>query len=380
MEQPFEDSVIRSFRKRHVRPLDNLVCAADLSDGRRQVRQNVPVCPGVYGWLNSDQSLIYVGKSKSLRHRLGSYFAKQTTDPKMARIRRQSASIIWEPVSHEILALIREQELIDRFRPPYNVEGQPDRRQPGFVCVAGGAAPTIFFARKVPGRAVQAFGPFAGQSRLGAAIVGMNYVFQLRDCPDKTPMNFTNQLKLFEDIEVAGCLRYELASCPAPCAGVCSSESYRHNVEKAIKFLKGSDKQTLDRLQTRMKRAAGNLSYERATVLRDQLENLTWMYRHVKQLSTARRKLNGVMQLPGFDGQKVWLVLRGGRLRAALNGTPGVGKTESTIHRIQQIQSERVTIPSGNLDINLLILMSRWIRKQPELLDMMLGFPQSLEI
>ncbi|MGI9517036.1 MAG: GIY-YIG nuclease family protein [Pirellulaceae bacterium] len=177
-----------------------------LAAARQQIRQQVPVCPGVYGWLNADRTLTYIGKSKSLRHRLASYFAKQTTDPKMARIRRESHMIVWEPLSHELLALIREQELIDRWRPPYNVEGKPERRQPGFVCVSRGAAPTLFFARQVPKRAAQSFGPIAGRAKLGEVIATMNYVFQLRDCPDRTKMHFSNQLQLFENELHAQCL------------------------------------------------------------------------------------------------------------------------------------------------------------------------------
>jgi len=94
-----------------------------------------PLTPGVYGWLDRNHQLCYVGKSKALRKRLLSYFAKTPADPKMGRIVRHSQRIVWEPVSHELLALIREQELINRWRPDFNKQGQPTRRQPAFLCV-----------------------------------------------------------------------------------------------------------------------------------------------------------------------------------------------------------------------------------------------------
>lgn len=115
--------------KRNILPLDRL-------EGRKMLRELCPLTPGVYGWLNADKQLLYVGKSKSLRTRLLTYFAKNPTERKMERIRQQSKYLIWEPISDELLALIREQELIFRWTPEFNSQGQPNRRLPAFLCVS----------------------------------------------------------------------------------------------------------------------------------------------------------------------------------------------------------------------------------------------------
>lgn len=352
------------------RPLQHLVFSRDLAEARTTIRQNIPVCPGVYGWLNPDDTLIYVGKSKSLRHRLVSYFATETTDPKMAKIRRHSRTLVWEPISQELLALIREQELITRLRPPYNVHGKPERRQPGFICVSRGMAPTLFFARQVPKRAAETFGPIAGRARLGEAIDCLNYVFQLRDCPDKIKMHFSNQLQLFGNDRTAQCLRYELDTCPGPCAGNCSHESYRHKVDKALKFLNGGDQGILKRLKTRMETAATNLSFERACVLRDQLDQMKWLNRRIKQLSAARRKLDGVWKMTGFDRQEHWMVLRAGQLLACTNGADD----SASKVKVEEAKSSDSQIPQTHLEINLQLLLSSWIKKHPEQVTSLFNF------
>ena len=92
----------------------------------------------------------------------------------MGRIIRHSQRIVWEPVSHELLALIREQELIYRWRPDFNKQGQPTRRQPAFVCVGGGAAPRAFVARQITDRSDWSIGPIAGTGRLRSAVEALN--------------------------------------------------------------------------------------------------------------------------------------------------------------------------------------------------------------
>ena len=161
------------------------------------LHDHCPLTPGVYGWLDSLGQICYVGKSKSLRKRLLSYFAKTPADKKAERIRQHSKRLVWEPVSGELLALIREQELIYRWRPDFNTQGQPTRRQPAFVCIGDGPAPNAIFTRRLNRKMTHVFGPIAGTGQLRAAVESLNQVFRLRDCPDKTQFEFNNQQQLF---------------------------------------------------------------------------------------------------------------------------------------------------------------------------------------
>ncbi len=362
------------------RPLAGLRYSGELEECRRRVRHQVPICPGVYAWLNDDGNVAYVGKSKSLRHRLTAYFANDTADPKMARIRRRCSTLVWESISHELLALIREQELISQLRPPLNVEGKPERRQPGYACISRGVAPSIFFARQIPGRAADVFGPFAGRGQLSMAIVGLNYAFQLRDCPDRTRMQFNNQLQLFDGPLNAKCLRYELNSCPAPCAAACSREGYLQNVKHARRFLQGRDQTILDQLRRKMKSASDALAFERATVLRDQLNQLAWLSRRIKQLQTARRKLSGVFELPGFDHRQIWLMLDSGILRsvAARPVSIPTGNSANTLFG-WRTQAGRNPFPQNHLETNLLIMFSSWMKKRPDYFSARLDWDEAVD-
>ena len=256
-------------------------------EARKLLRTECPSVPGVYGWLDSNRQLVYVGKSKALRSRLLTYFAKNPSDHKMLRIRQHSEQLVWEPVSHELLALIREQELIHRWRPDFNKQGQPTRTQPAFLCISGGPAPNAFLARKTSSRTAKTFGPISGTNRLRQAIISLNQAFRLRDCPDKTKFEFNNQQTLFDDPATAKCIRYELGSCPAPCAGMCSAKGYQKNVQRAMDFLEGRDRSILTQTRARYVGRGRNQAFEVAAVLRDYLDQLT-LARSTTRITSSR--------------------------------------------------------------------------------------------
>src|ERR1700731_1903084 len=102
---------------------------------REKVRKRCPRKPGVYGMVDATGELIYVGKAKCLRSRLLSYFRPNSRDPKAGRILGQTRTLVWEPAPNEFAALLRELELIRRWRPRCNVQGQPTRYRRTYVCV-----------------------------------------------------------------------------------------------------------------------------------------------------------------------------------------------------------------------------------------------------
>ena len=333
----------------------------DRESARDEVRKTVPMVPGVYGWLDDRGQLVYVGKSKSLRTRLVSYFAKSPHDDKMLRIRQRGRSIVFEPICHELLALIREQELIDRWRPVYNSEGQPDKRRPAFLCISNDSVPKAFLSRDASVDSQRIYGPIIGTSDLRDAITSLNYVFQLRDCSDKTKMRFGNQLQLFDDTYSAGCLRFELSSCPAPCAASCTVQEYSANVDSAIEFLEGNDTDTVIRLEREMKRASGNLAFERAVVLRNQWKQMQWLQRRFKQLRQSKSQLHGVIKFRGFHNRHIWLVLKEACIEICLDDRdlkPGKLKVPMEIE-----PPTFEFMPKSPLHVNWQILLVRWFKK-----------------
>ncbi len=344
--------------------------------GRQLIRALCPNSAGVYGWLNENGELIYVGKSKSLRSRLLSYFAKNPGDPKTTRIREQARAIVWEPIIDELLALLREQELIHRWRPDYNSQGQPTRRQPAYVCLSNSVAPHAFLARRLGSNYLHAFGPIAGSTDLAESISGLNYVFGLRDCPDKTKFEFGDQLRLFSDPCRAACLRFELGSCPGPCAALCTKRSYQERLDQTVKFLKYGDPQILDRLEQRMLAAGRDRSFERAAMLRNQWESLSRLSRQLGRLRLAEQSINGVLKVIANRGRGVWLVFRNSQLVDSIVQPRSRHQATTAFDQLKCASTMAMQPATEILNINLQLIVAAWFRKNPGRLAEMMAFSE----
>jgi excinuclease ABC subunit C len=352
----------------------------DRMDARAMLHDHCPLTPGVYGWLDPNNQVCYVGKSKSLRKRLLSYFAKTPSDPKMGRIVRHSHLLVWEPVSHELLALIREQELIYRWRPDFNKQGQPTRRQPAYVGIEGGSAPKASFARRVTKKLDFLVGPIAGTSRLRSAVDCLNQVFHLRDCPDRTRFHYNDQSQLFGETDSPKCIRYELGTCPGPCASLCSKRDYQDNVDELMRFLNLEDISVLDRLSNRMKTAGANLQYERATILRDQLKHLSWLVLRLTALEESRKKLNGVLPMDSFGRRKLWLILRGGRLVGSAAEPLSANRAATALEKLTSIATQTDTPATNLMEMNFQLMIMSAFRKDTQMRKRLLTFDQAFEV
>lgn len=358
----------RSAQQRSDLPLDR-------AEARAMIRDRVPALPGVYGYLDDRCRLLYVGKSKSLRHRLTSYQAANPPDPKMTRIVKNARSVMWESCSHELLALVREQELITRWQPSMNRMGQPLRRQPVFIKVDLGIAPGISVGRHATLDTHLCFGPIAGTKEVNQAVISIAYAFGLRDCPSKVPMHFRDQLELFPQLRAAQCLRFELNTCPGPCAAGCSKQEYASRVAETIRFLRGDDRAVLGRLQAEMFAAAERKAFERATIHRNQFEELSWLDRRLETLRRARHDLHGLLPIKGFRGRTVWLVLQYGQLVEIIASS---GKREDA--DVQRHVASRAAsaspdqIPVTMHQVYVQMILHSWFRKHPQDLDQLVSF------
>ena len=352
---------------------------ADRLMAREMLHDACPLTPGVYAWLDEHQQICYVGKSKSLRKRLLSYFAKHPSDDKADQIRRHSRHLVWEPVSHELLALIREQELIYRWRPDFNTQGQPTRRQPAFLGISGGVAPKVFMTQQLSKRAQRLFGPVAGTGWMRNAVNSISQVFGLRDCPDQTGFEFADQLRLFADPSSAKCIRYELETCSGPCAGFCGSSEYQSQVAQLINFLEGRDLTVLARIEQQMVDAADQQRYERAAALRDHLKNLNWLQRKMTGIRSARIELHGVLALPGNQPRPIWILLNGGRLIGSLPSPQNHHESLKATEKLERVAAARVVLPQSLFETHVQLILSSWLRKNTDLRGSLIPFPTAIE-
>jgi excinuclease ABC subunit C len=285
---------------------------------RSLVSRYAPKVPGVYGMLDATNRLIYVGKSKMLRNRLLSYFMPNNSDEKAGRIIQAAQGIVWEKQPSDFAALLREQMLIRRFQPRLNVVGMPKRQQSAFICLGNGPAESFYLSRQFDPDAMSCQGPFHGMANLYRAVEILNRMFLLRDCSQKTPMLFTDQLQLF-DLEMrAGCVRQEIGNCLAPCMRTCSRQKYTAQLDMASDFLAATSTSILHAIELQMHRAAATRHYEHAARMREDLKLIKWLSNRLASFKRARENYCFAYEVRGCDGRDIWYMIRQGGVETAI--------------------------------------------------------------
>ncbi len=224
---------------------------------------NLPARPGVYRMLDAAGEILYVGKARSLKARVGSYFRGDQLQPKVQALVRQIANVEVTVTNSETEALLLEHNLIKEHRPRYNVILRDDKSFP-FVHLSAHEYPRLSFyrgTRKLPGRL---FGPYPNASAVHETQNQLHKLFRIRSCKDSY---FANRSR--------PCLEYQIGRCSAPCTGLISQHAYARDVQSAVMVLDGQAADVTARIGEEMDAAAAKLDYERAAVLRDQLAALT---------------------------------------------------------------------------------------------------------
>jgi excinuclease ABC subunit C len=338
---------------------------------KRDISQLCPPVPGVYGILDRTGDLIYVGKSKSLRHRLLSYFQSSSKPEKSGRIIESARSVQWETQPSEFAALLREQHLIRRFRPRWNVQGIPERQRPIYLCL--GRPPAIYFftSSKPPKDLLALEGPFYGAARTNRAVDALNQFFKLRDCSQKTPFYFANQLSLFDVERRPGCLRYETGTCLGPCAAACTRSAYDVQVNAAQSFLDGFNDEPLVTIRDSMEAASTNRQYELAARRLLDHQALDYLYRKLTYLAEVRRSYSFIYSVHGYDHCHTWYLIRAGEVADAIAAPVCKQSYDAAKDRVKQWKAEtRNAFDRGHGRYShTLNLVASWFRNRPQELE-----------
>jgi len=218
---------------------------------------DLPEKPGVYLLKDVHDNILYVGKAKSLKKRVKSYFKVELDDPKTRILMRHFHHLEYLVTDTEKEALILESNLIKKNLPRYNIRLKDDKRFP-YVQITSEEYPKLLITRNLQNEGSSYYGPFTDVTSVRNILKLLKPVFRLRDCKRMD----------------GPCLNYQIDLCPAPCSGNITKEDYLKNVEKAKLFLEGRHEEVLELLRTEMQQAAQNHDYEKAAVIRDQLFSL----------------------------------------------------------------------------------------------------------
>jgi excinuclease ABC subunit C len=268
--------------------------------------KSLPARPGVYLFRDADGDVLYVGKAKSLRPRVRSYFQK-TTDGR-AQIRSLPARVADVEVivtGSEVEALHLEQNLVKRHRPPFNVRLRDDKSFPYIAVTVEDEYPRVMFTRERHRPGVWYFGPYANAKKVRETLDVLNRVFRYRPCEGPKPGRHSG----------IPCLDYHIDRCLAPCVGYVSQEDYRGIVDGVIEFLSGDVKPIQRELERRMQEAAAEERFEDAARYRNRL----FAVQHLVERQAVERQSVGTVDVIGFaaEGDRAVVQifpLRGGKM------------------------------------------------------------------
>lgn len=230
---------------------------------RQRLKQHanaLPNRPGIYKMLDKSGEILYVGKAKSLKNRVGSYFAKTIEHPKTQALVQRIEQIEIIITRGETEALLLEQNLIKNHRPPYNVLLRDDKSYL-YIYISTDKFPRLSIGRG-KGRYTQGrfFGPYPSARNAKESVQLMQRLFMIRSC---TNSFFAQRQR--------PCLEYQIKRCKAPCVGMVSAEEYQSDVHAALAFLQGHSQEVQAILVKKMEDAAVALNFEQAAFYRDRL-------------------------------------------------------------------------------------------------------------
>jgi excinuclease ABC subunit C len=236
---------------------------------RGRIRE-LPTGPGLYFLKSSDDVVLYIGKAKSLRSRVASYFQPGSDllgsrGPRIAEMVGKVMAIDVLETATEVDAMLKEARLIKDIRPPYNTDLTDDKTFPYLEITTREDFPGVYITRKPQPRGTRLFGPFANVKDLRAVVVELQKIFKFRTCT-LTIEQADPKRRFFRP-----CLLYSIKQCTAPCAARIDKDDYKKIVGDLIRFLRSKRSTVLRGLRERMAAAAQALQYEKAAVFRDRI-------------------------------------------------------------------------------------------------------------
>jgi excinuclease ABC subunit C len=354
---------------------------------RRELRAACPALPGVYGMIDHADRLIYVGVSRRLRSRLVCYFqgadalrerprSRDDGPRKELRISRRAVRLVWEVAGHELLALLREHELIRRFMPDLNVRGRR-RRRLAYIYLSADDAPRFRVAAQLPKSCRHHWGPFAHNHRLVSSVELLNRQFKLPDCPTQTVVQFADDQALFPIVDRPLCLRGEVDRCVAPCAAGVTRSDYFAQLARARAFLDGADDSPLAELDAALGNAVAQHQFEQAARLHDIRSDLESL--RDRLLPRPHEEPRSLVYRVARGRRQAWLLIHDGNVLAVGSEPNTPAAAERWLARLASLP-HAADWPIDDRDAAESRIVRAWFRQRPDELSHAISFDAARDL
>jgi excinuclease ABC subunit C len=251
-----------------------------MADNLKKKIELLPRKPGIYFFKNKKKETIYIGKARSLKERVKSYF-QATSDTKILNILAETADVDFILTDSEREAAFLENNYVRRYQPKFNLKLKDDKSFPYLKLTVQERFPGIHLTRRVEPDGARYFGPFSPAHQARMTIHLINKYFGIRGCTEDIPGKRKRP-----------CLEYDLKLCSAPCLDYVSEEEYQENVKHALLFLEGDVEKLLKILKQRMKKAASEQEFEQAGHWRDTIRTIEQIKEKPKLISVKQEDLD----------------------------------------------------------------------------------------
>jgi excinuclease ABC subunit C len=333
-----------------------------LTEHIQGILATLPTKPGCYIMRNQAGDVIYVGKAINLRNRVRSYFQERADqERKVLKLVEQVQDLEWIVVGSELEALILEMNLIKKYRPRFNVRLKDDKRYPYIKVHLQQPFPKVTVTRQMVNDGARYFGPYTSVWAVHQTLDLLRHIFPYLTC----------------DREITGkdarpCLYYDIKLCSGPCIGAIDQAGYRQLIQDLCSFLDGHTDPIVNRLKTEMSSAAEALNFEKAALIRDQLNSIERVVEKQKVISNDQSD-SDVLALARADGEacvQIFFIRNGklmGREYFVLEGTEEIPDADVIGEFLKQFYSEAAAIPDKVLlpnEIEEALIINQWLNSR----------------
>ena len=239
-----------------------------MTDALELQLKTLPDSPGVYQYLDKENTIIYVGKAKNIKKRVNSYFTKNHDSGKTRVLVKNIKTIKHIVVKTETDALLLENNLIKKYKPKYNVLLKDDKSYP-WICIKKERFPRVFMTRRVIKDGSEYFGPYTSVKTIKALLDLIKELYTLRTCKYDLSREKVNTGKY------KVCLEYHLGNCLGPCEGIETEAHYNNSIKEIRNIIKGNFKESLESLTSLMMGFAEKMEFEKAQKIKEKLDRLS---------------------------------------------------------------------------------------------------------